>query len=312
MSVARGFEPDADSDAPPAFTLSPLAAAATHDRPSGLRPVPGADRAAVAEPIGGAEPASAASWAAALRLHLLPASGLGAACGALLVARAPGVRPAVLTLAVLLVLAGHGVAVLVRDLGDARPDRAGCLPRRSAGRAVLVLAGLSLLLAGGLLAAIGPLVLWWGLAATVVVAIGVSRRSGRVLTALAGFAAGSAALLLVVRAGLGSVPLQAVTPALAVGGLVSAILLARRHPVRCSLAMRLLVALPLAASGAGVALGALPAPVLAVALALPAARRAADRPSSHLVAAARLTALLLFAALVASAALGLPGLGPVA
>lgn len=307
MSVARGLEPVTEPpQAQHEIAWPPLSAAAAHDRSSGFRLARGADVPFAVARIGQAEPTSAAAWAAALRLHLLPATGLGAACGALLVARTPGVRPAVLSVAVLLVVAGHGLAVLVRDLGDARPGRAGQLSRRSAGRAALALSGVSLLLAGALVAARGPVVLWWALAAVVVVAVAVSRRSGPVLTAVAGFVAGSGSLLLAVQAGLGSLPVRTLPPALAAGGLVAAVLLARRHPVRCSTAVRLLVALPLAASGAGVAVGGLPVPVLGVALALPSARRAADRPQASLLPAARLTALLLFAALVAGAVLGLP------
>lgn len=273
----------------------------TLEPPAGRRPLVLLAGAPSRQPDEGAP---SARWSAAVRLHLLPVSLLGPACAGLLLARAPGVRPALLAVAVLLASVGHALAALVRDLGDARPRRAGVLDRRSAGRAVLALTGLAVLLAGALAAARGPGVLLWGPAGVAVVLVGVSRRAGPLLTAAAGLATGSGTLLFTLQAVTGQVRAWAVPAAVVAGAVAAAITLERRCARPTGWLVRVLVALPLAGAGVGVATGGLPVEVLVLLVAVPVARRAAQESGAALARAARLCGVLFVGALLAAALLG--------
>ncbi|HWG92960.1 MAG TPA: hypothetical protein VNU66_01890 [Mycobacteriales bacterium] len=248
-------------------------------------------------------PSTPAAWATALRVRALPTALLGAAVGGLAVAREPGARPAVLAVALVALVAAHGAAALVRCLGDARPRRAGPLRRAEAGRAVLALTGLLAALTAALGVLRGPVALLLAAAGAVAALLLVSRRSGPGLVALGAALGGGGAALLAAWAATGAL---AWAPALAAGALVAGLLAPRREAVPGGLARALALA-PYAAVGLAVGLTALPWPALAVALALPAARRAAGvRADAGPVVAghARLASLLLVGGLLAAALTG--------
>jgi hypothetical protein len=284
------------ADVPPESATSALAPGAVLPRRTVLPPRP---------PV----PSSPAAWARAVRVASLPLTLLGAAVGGLLVARDVGVRPGLLALAVGGLVAAHALGGLVRDLGDARPDRAGPLRRVEAGRAALGLTGAGVLVLG-LLGGMRDLrVAGFAALGCLAVLLAVSRRSGLLLTVVAGHLAGVVAVGTAVWAATGVVGGGTLLVGLAVGGPLSALLAARRTAVGGVPARGLVVA-PYVAAGAAVAVSALPLPALAVGLALPAARRAslaARGPDATAVVAghARLYALLLVGGLLAAALTGL-------
>jgi 1,4-dihydroxy-2-naphthoate polyprenyltransferase len=307
MSVAQGqqaldgslvdVDPDVDLPAPSGADPAPTGSAAVLPHPARtvLPPRP---------PV----PSSPSAWARAVRLRALPVTLLGGAVGGLLVARDAGARPLLLVLAGTGLVVAHALGGLARDLGDARPDRAGPLRRSEAGRAALGLAGAGTVLLAVLAAVRDPRAAAFAAAGCLAVLLAVSRRSGVLLAAVAGHAGGVVAVGVVVWAATGAVDRRTLLVGLVVGGPVAALLAARRVRVAVH-AARLLVLVPYAAAGAAVALGALPWPVVAVALALPAARRtsaaAARADASTLVAGhARLFAALLVAGLLVAALTG--------
>jgi hypothetical protein len=207
------------------------------------------------------------------------------------------VLPAVLALAGL--VAVHVLTAVLRALGDADRRRAGPLRRVEAGRALLGLLVVGVVLTGLLVAARGWPALLLATGGLVAVAAAV-RWSAHDLTVPA-TAVGAPALWWVTTGGLS-------WRVLLVGVVAAALVAALRAPG----ASRLLVAAPCAAVGLAVALHGLPWPALLVAVALPAARAAAvaERPAA---APARLAVLLLLAglgvALVTGTDLPLTGAG---
>lgn len=239
-------------------------------------------------------PSGAGAWARALRLTHLPVTLLGATVALLLVLAEPAVeRPsAAVAVAGLVVL--HLLTALLRALGDPDRGRAGPLRRAEAGRAVLVLAVVGALLAGGLTALRGwpaLLVVPAGLAVVLLSVAGQTRRWSPAVAPL-----GTAAAVVVVWwAATGTLPWRVLGAAAAAGALVAA--------ARATTSSRLLGAVPCVAVGLAVAVHALPWPALLAAATLPAARRAAvaGRPAA---APARLALLLVLGGLVVALATG--------
>jgi hypothetical protein len=241
------------------------------------------------------ELAGAAAWAQALRLRSLPTVLLGAAVTMLLALAEPaaGVTAGVVAVVGLVVL--HLLTALLRSLGDPRRHRAGPLRRVEAGRAVVGLVGLGAVLTGALVALIG-----WAAVPVVVgglLATGLAVRaasSGRTAGVVAPFGCAVAAVAVWFTA-TGALPWRVVLAAATAGMLVACL--------RAEAPSRVLLAAPCAAVGLAVMLHALPWPALLVAVALPAARRAALTERSA-AAPARLTVLLLLAGLAVAVGTG--------
>ncbi|MFP5219314.1 MAG: hypothetical protein ACLGIG_06190 [Actinomycetes bacterium] len=298
VAVPDGAVP-ADPESTMALPTAALGSTAVRARSIALPPRP-----PVASPV--------RAWLRALRPGALPATLLGGVVGGLLVARDAAARPGLLVLGLLLLVLGHAVAGLVRDLGDARPGRAGPLRRSEAGRALLA-ATASAVVAVGVLSVLhdvrGALLLPLG---AVAVVLAVSRRTGVLLAAVAGLLSGTLAVTTAVWAGTGRLEAGSALAGLVVGGVLAGLLAARRTRIAGG-TTRLLVLLPYLATGAAVWAAALPWPAIAVALALPAARTAsaAARSSgrgadagSVVAGHARLFAVLLVTGLVAAAVTG--------
>lgn len=312
MSVAQGHEaldadadPDADRNAdrigdrnadtvtvavapaPPAAVVAlPARPIALPPRPTGLSP--------------------ARAWVRALRLPSLPGVLLGGVVGGLLAARTPAGRPGLLALALLSLAAAGALTGLLRDLGDARPGRAGPLRRAEAWRAALAAAAVAAAAVGALAVQRDGLGWTLGTLGALAVLLAVSRRPGAAVCVFTGLLAGGCATALGAWAATGQAGTDVLPVAAAVGAVTAALLVARRTRLGGRPA-RLLVLAPHVAVGIGVALGTLPLTATAVALALPAARRAtiaAGRGDATPVVAghARLLAVCLLLGLLASAA----------
>ncbi|HWH27782.1 MAG TPA: hypothetical protein VNU26_02265 [Mycobacteriales bacterium] len=219
------------------------------------------------------------AWLHAVRPAALPATLLGGAVGGLLVSRDATARPGLLAVGLLLLVLGHALAGLARDLGDARPGRAGRLRRAEAGRAALAVTAAALVTVAVLGVVHDPRGLLLVPLGAVAVVLAVSRRTGALLAAVAGLLAGTLAVTTVVWAGSGRLDGRSALAGLVVGGVLAGLLAARRTRVSAR-ATRLLVLLPYLAAGGAVWVAALPWPVLAVALALPAARTASSAGAS--------------------------------
>jgi 1,4-dihydroxy-2-naphthoate octaprenyltransferase len=279
MSAAPGTEaldaPPPAPDPPPAELL-----AVQHVR----RPWP------VPRPQPSAEPSGAGDWARALRLHSLPTRLLGATVALLLLLGQPSMHAVVAAVAVAGLVVLHLLGALLQALADPRRDRAGPLRRVEAGRVVLGLAAVGVVLAGVLTAQRG----WPALvvaAAGLAVVVLRTRATYDVVGPVATVASGAA----VWWAASGDLSWQVLVAALPAGLLVAAL--------RTRASSRVLLAAPCAGVGLAVALHALPWPALLVALSLPAARRAAvsGQPAD---APARLALVLLIAGLVVALATG--------
>lgn len=327
MSVAHGQEaleldlrddgPEVD-DAPTVLLRQPVSAepSAVDPEPTVALQAPASRRvSSIALPPRPPVLSPLRNWLRALRPGALPATLLGGAVGGLLVARDPAARPGLLGVGLLLLVLGHALTGFVRDLGDARPGRAGPLRRREAGRATLVVAGSGVVALGVLSALHDPRGLLLLPLGAVAVLLTVSRRVGVALAAVAGLLSGSLAVLAVAWAGSGRLDGSTALAGLVVGAVLAGLLAARRARV-AGRAARLLVLLPYVAAGAAVWAAALPWTALAVALALPAARTASSAATSASSAArgadagpvvaghARLFAVLLVAGLVGAALTG--------